>query len=189
MTKLIGWIRLVLFCTSVLELFCTNGWFVDWITVLKLGVRFDWFPWIFCSVKFCWFVWPWFVICWCVVWFVVFVELLVMVKSEWSNVILVGSAVVRFGAGFGRSPSEEKQTNKSKWNKRTKKAKNYLRDRSICKSFAFSSRRLRTVSSRSVSLKKSWNENEINKFIQQTNKCLSYRCYLVRPLIYDEEIR
>ena len=50
LTKLIGWIRLVLFCTSVLELFCTNGCVVVWITVLKFGVIFDWFPWTVCSL-------------------------------------------------------------------------------------------------------------------------------------------
>lgn len=144
LTKLIGWIRLVLFCTSVFELFCTNGWFVDWITVLKLGVRFDWFPWIFCSVKFCWFVWPWLVICWCVVWFVVFIELLVIVKSEWSNVILVDS-FARLPVEFGRRPSER---NISKL--KIKHEIDYLRARSSCISFAFSSRRLRTVSARSV---------------------------------------
>ncbi len=44
MTKLIGWIKFVLFCTSVFELFCTNGCVVDCITVLKLGVKLDWLP-------------------------------------------------------------------------------------------------------------------------------------------------
>jgi len=43
-TKLIGWIKFVLFCTSVLELFCTNGCVVVCITVLKFGVILDWFP-------------------------------------------------------------------------------------------------------------------------------------------------